>query len=74
MSLNFRDITFNNVHGFTSDAGEPIININCSSKTPCEDIHLTKINIKPADTTADNICVNLSGSDDIPLCSSKSSS
>ncbi|ORY93961.1 pectin lyase fold/virulence factor [Syncephalastrum racemosum] len=73
-SLTFKDITFNNVYGFTSDAAEPIININCSSKTPCENIQLTKINIKPADTTPDNICVNLSGSDDISLCSSKSSS
>ncbi|ORY98602.1 pectin lyase fold/virulence factor [Syncephalastrum racemosum] len=69
-SLTIKDITFKDISGSVDpDAGKPIISLNCSTNTPCSDITLTNIDVKAANNTPSNVCVNVDGSDKMPLCS-----
>ncbi|EIE81316.1 hypothetical protein RO3G_06021 [Rhizopus delemar RA 99-880] len=69
-SLDIAGVHFKNIHGSGSDKGKPIINLNCSTESPCSDVTLTNINISKASNNTKNVCVNLKGSDKIPECSS----
>ncbi|KAG1219697.1 hypothetical protein G6F68_021365 [Rhizopus microsporus] len=68
-SLSISDVTFKNISGCVSTAGNPIININCSTDTPCKSFSLSSVSITKASKTKSNVCVNLSGSSKISYCS-----
>ncbi|KAG0762657.1 hypothetical protein G6F57_007000 [Rhizopus arrhizus] len=68
-SLSISDVTFKNISGSVSTAGNPIININCSTDTPCKSFSLSSVSITKASKTKSNVCVNLSGSSKISYCS-----
>ncbi|KAI9495611.1 pectin lyase fold/virulence factor [Zychaea mexicana] len=67
-SLTIRNITFDNIFGSASEAGNPIVKMNCSINTPCSDITLTNIDIEPASNTIENVCEHVTGAEDIPYC------
>ncbi|CAO3663978.1 unnamed protein product [Rhizopus stolonifer] len=67
-SLSISGVTFKNITGSVSTAGNPIVNINCSTDTPCKSFTMTGVDITKASKTKSNICVNLSGSSKISYC------
>ncbi|RCH89836.1 hypothetical protein CU098_006083 [Rhizopus stolonifer] len=68
-SLTISDVVLKDISGSVSTAGNPILNVNCSTKTPCSDFTLTDISITKQSKTKSNICTNLSGSSKISYCS-----
>ncbi|KAG2182018.1 hypothetical protein INT43_006944 [Umbelopsis isabellina] len=68
-SLTISDVIINNVYGSVDGDSDPILNVNCSSSTPCSDFTITNINITPVTKTPKNVCVYLDGSSSIPYCS-----
>ncbi|CAO3703077.1 unnamed protein product [Rhizopus stolonifer] len=69
ISLSISDVHFKDITGSVSALGNPVVNINCSSLTPCSDISLSGINLVRVSNTTNNICENLEGSADISACS-----
>ncbi|CAO3698616.1 hypothetical protein G6F70_001896 [Rhizopus microsporus] len=69
-SLSISDVTFNTITGSASSAGNPILNVNCSTKTPCTDFTISGLTVTKTSKTPKNVCVNLSGSSSIAACSS----
>lgn len=69
-SLTITDIIFKDISGSVSDDGNPIINLNCSSGTPCTDITLENINIEAANNTPANVCVYVDDSETGSYCPS----
>ncbi|KAI8373292.1 pectin lyase fold/virulence factor [Blakeslea trispora] len=68
-SLSISGITVKNIRGSVSNDGNPVINVNCSSTSPCSDFTLQNINISRSNNTPANVCDHLEGSDKIAYCS-----
>ncbi|KAG1539145.1 hypothetical protein G6F49_012434 [Rhizopus delemar] len=69
ISLTISDVHFKDITGSVSALGNPVVNINCSSLTPCSDFTLSGVDITRVTTTSNNVCENLNGSSDISVCS-----
>ncbi|KAG1053523.1 hypothetical protein G6F43_004409 [Rhizopus delemar] len=67
-SLSITGVTFDNISGSVTGK-KPIINIDCSTKSPCSGFTLNQVNIKKASSTPKNVCNNLTGSNKITYCS-----
>jgi galacturan 1,4-alpha-galacturonidase len=67
-SLTIKNIEFSKIIGSASSKGNPVVNLNCSTSTPCEGIKLSKINITPASNSKPNVCENVIGSESIAEC------
>ncbi|KAG1142369.1 hypothetical protein G6F37_005782 [Rhizopus arrhizus] len=67
-SLSISGVTFDTITGSVTGK-KPIINIDCSKKTPCSGFTLKNVNIKKASNTPKNVCNNLNGSNKISYCS-----
>ncbi|KAI8139165.1 pectin lyase fold/virulence factor [Fennellomyces sp. T-0311] len=67
-SLTISDVTITNIRGSASEKQHPIVDINCSTDTPCTNFVLSDIDITPSSKTGDNVCINLEGSKDISYC------
>ncbi|RCI04614.1 hypothetical protein CU098_012826 [Rhizopus stolonifer] len=68
-SLTISDVTISEITGSVSNDGNPIINVNCSTNTPCSGFTMSKVDITKQSKTKPNVCVNLTGSDKISYCS-----
>ncbi|KAG2217134.1 hypothetical protein INT45_008849 [Circinella minor] len=67
-SLTISDVSITNIRGSAAEKKYPIVDINCSTDTPCTDFSLSKIDIEASSSTTANVCINLEGSDGISYC------
>ncbi|KAI8137320.1 pectin lyase fold/virulence factor [Fennellomyces sp. T-0311] len=67
-SLTIKDVTINNIYGSATNKKYPIVDINCSTDTPCERFSMSKINVKASSKTTSNVCKNLKNSNKISYC------
>ncbi|EPB86984.1 hypothetical protein HMPREF1544_06202 [Mucor circinelloides 1006PhL] len=66
-SLTISDVNISGLTGSMSGSN-PIINVNCSTNTPCSGFSLSGINISKNSKTKANVCTNLKGSSSISYC------
>ncbi|KAG1468501.1 hypothetical protein G6F56_003795 [Rhizopus delemar] len=67
-SLSIHDVTIAGVTGSASAKKNPILSINCSTKTPCKNFKISGVNIKKSSKTTSNVCKNLSNSGSFSVC------
>ncbi|GAA5807979.1 hypothetical protein MFLAVUS_001360 [Mucor flavus] len=68
-SLSISDVTISRISGSASNAGKPIVSINCSSGSPCNNFSVSGITIKKAAKTPKNTCTYLNNSNKVGVCS-----
>jgi galacturan 1,4-alpha-galacturonidase len=67
-SLSITGVTISGITGSVSSAGNPIVDIDCSTNTPCTDFTISGVNVNKASNTKKNVCINLQGSSGFPIC------
>ncbi|KAI9015730.1 pectin lyase fold/virulence factor [Phycomyces nitens] len=67
-SLSIDGVKINNIYGTVSSKDHPILEINCSTKTPCKNVTVDRINITKNSKTKKNICINFANSGLVPQC------
>ncbi|KAG0734746.1 hypothetical protein G6F62_007582 [Rhizopus arrhizus] len=68
-SLSISDVSISGITGSVSSAGNPIVSIDCSTKTPCTGFSISGVNISKSSKTKKNVCTNLQNSSKFPVCS-----
>ncbi|KAG0750550.1 hypothetical protein G6F61_000675 [Rhizopus arrhizus] len=68
-SLSITGVTISGITGSVSSAGNPIVDIDCSTNTPCTDFTISGVTVNKASNTKKNVCINLQGSSGFPICS-----
>ncbi|KAG0946864.1 hypothetical protein G6F57_005602 [Rhizopus arrhizus] len=68
-SLNIKDVSISGITGSVSSKGNPVVSIDCSTKTPCTGFSVSGVNISKSSKTKKNVCKNLQNSGKFSVCS-----